>query len=39
VQVIGLLALVVLGLLIMAALLIGLVSIPDFRRYHRIRSM
>jgi hypothetical protein len=39
VRTIGILAVIVVGLIVLSALIVGLASIPDFRRYKRIRSM
>jgi hypothetical protein len=39
VRTIGILAVIVVGLIAVSGLIVGLTSIPDFRRYKRIRSM
>jgi hypothetical protein len=39
VRTIGVLAVIVAALLVLTGLIVGLASIPDFRRYQRIRSM
>jgi hypothetical protein len=39
VRIIGILALIVVGLIVLAAIVLALAAIPDFRRYKRIRSM
>jgi hypothetical protein len=39
VRIIGIVALVVVGLVIVGGVVVALASIPDFRRYQRMRSM
>jgi len=39
VEYVGIVTLVVLGLIILVALFVGLRSIPDIRRYKKIRNM
>jgi hypothetical protein len=39
VRIIGILAVIVVGLIVLSGLVVGLASIPDFRRYKRMRSM
>jgi hypothetical protein len=39
VRVVGIITTVVLGILVLSAVVVGVRSIPDIRRYLRIRSM
>lgn len=36
---VGIIALVIVGIVVLMGLYVGVVSIPDFRRYRRLRNM